>query len=116
MRYHDVIDQQIEAWSKQLPNTEVERLLKEVGIPAERMRRINDVIDSKEGAAVFAKMPERRVGTMLTTRLPFLLSSVSLPQPRSAPSLGEHSAEVLREWLNLGDEEITALKNQEALV
>jgi benzylsuccinate CoA-transferase BbsF subunit len=116
MRYHDVIDQQIEAWSKQLPNTEVERLLQEVGIPAERMRRINDVIDSQEGAAVFAKMPERRVGTMLTTGLPFSLFSVSLPQPRSAPSLGEHSAEVLREWLNLGDEEITALKNQDALV
>ena len=59
-------------------------------------------------------MQERRVGSMLTTRLPFSLSSDSLPPPRSAPSLGEHTKEVLREWLSFSDEETDAIKKQEA--
>src|SRR5262249_2144913 len=116
MRYHDEIDQQIEAWTQHFPNTEIERRLKVAGIPAERVRRINDVIESPDSATVFAKMEEPRVGAMLTTRLPFSLASASLPPPRSAPGLGENSAEVLRGWLNLPDEAIVALTEQEALL
>jgi crotonobetainyl-CoA:carnitine CoA-transferase CaiB-like acyl-CoA transferase len=115
IRDQDEIDRTIESWTQQFSNTEVERRLKAAAVPAERMRRINDVIGSEDGATVFAKMEERRVGSMLTTRLPFSLSSVSLPLPRSAPSLGEHTREVLREWLSLSDEETDAIKKQEAL-
>jgi crotonobetainyl-CoA:carnitine CoA-transferase CaiB-like acyl-CoA transferase len=116
MRHQDEIDRQIEAWTQILSNTEVEFRLKAAGVPAERMRRINDLLESENGAAVFAKMDERRVGSMLTTRLPFSLSSVSLPPPSSAPGLGEHTAEVLREWLNLSEEEIAAIKERKTLI
>jgi len=114
--HQDGIDRKIEAWTQILPNTEVEFRLRAVGIPAERMRRINDLLESENGATVFAKMEEARVGSMLTTRLPFSLSSDSLPPPSSAPGLGEHTAEVLREWLNLSQEEIATIKEQKALI
>jgi crotonobetainyl-CoA:carnitine CoA-transferase CaiB-like acyl-CoA transferase len=55
-------------------------------------------------------MAERRAGSMLTTKLPFSLSCVDLPEPRSAPSLGEHSAEVLRAWLGCADGAIRELE------
>jgi crotonobetainyl-CoA:carnitine CoA-transferase CaiB-like acyl-CoA transferase len=116
IRHHDEIDRRIEVWTQPLSNTEVERRLKAVGIPAERMRRINDVLQADNDATVFAKMEERRMGSMLTTRLPFSLSADSLPPPSSAPGLGEHTTEVLREWLNLSSDEIAAIKEQEALL
>jgi benzylsuccinate CoA-transferase BbsF subunit len=116
MRYHDEIDRQIEAWSCRLANTEVERRLKAVGVPAERMRRINDLIDSENGATVFANMEEPRVGSMLTTRLPFTLSSSSLPEPRTAAGLGEHTTEVLRDWLGLTEQEIDTIRDKGALL
>ena len=116
IRFQDEIDRQIEAWTQILPNTEVEFRLKAVGIPGERMRRVNDLLESENGATVFAKMEERRVGSMLTTRLPFSLSSDSLPPPSTAPGLGEHTAEVLREWLNLCSGEIAAMKELDALI
>jgi crotonobetainyl-CoA:carnitine CoA-transferase CaiB-like acyl-CoA transferase len=116
MLHQDEIDRRIEAWTQILPNTEVEFQLKAAGVPAERMRRINDLLKSGNGATVFAKMEEQRVGSMLTTRLPFSLSSDSLPPPSSAPGLGAHSAEVLREWLNLSQEEIATIKGQKALI
>jgi benzylsuccinate CoA-transferase BbsF subunit len=114
--HHDEIDRRIEDWTQLFSNTEIELRLKAAAIPAERMRRINDLLESENGATVFAKMDESRVGSMLTTRLPFSLSSDSLPPARSAPSLGAHTAEVLREWLNLSHEEIGAIKKQEALI
>jgi benzylsuccinate CoA-transferase BbsF subunit len=116
MRHHDEIDRRIETWTQPLANAEIERRLKAVGVPSARMRRINDVIESEGAATVFSKMEEPRVGIMLTTRLPFSLDSNSLPPPRKAPSLGENTAEVLREWLNLSNNEIAAIRNQETLL
>jgi crotonobetainyl-CoA:carnitine CoA-transferase CaiB-like acyl-CoA transferase len=116
MRHHDQIDRMIEDWTQLLSNTEVEHRLEADGVPAERMRRINDLLESGNGATVFTKMNERRVGSMLTTHLPFSLSSDSLPPPSSAPGLGEHTTEVLREWLNLSQKEIATIKEQKALI
>ena len=112
---HDEIDEAISSWTKQYSSAAVEVRLRTAGISAARVRRINDVIDSWEPSAVYARMPERRVGSMLTTKLPFTLSFVDLPSPHSAPSLGEHSAGVLRAWLNCSDSEITELKYHEVL-
>jgi benzylsuccinate CoA-transferase BbsF subunit len=110
--HHDEIDREIETWTQQLSSAEVERRLKAAGIPAEHVRSIKHVIDDADPATVFSTMAERRVGSMLTTRLPFTLSPVSLPAPGSAPSLGEHNREVLSQWLNLSDEEFANLQQQ----
>ena len=115
MQHHDEIDRAISNWSKQYSSKEVEERLKAAGISAERVRRINDVIDSPDAPAVFCKMAERRMGSMLTTKLPFSLSLVDLPEPQTAPSLGEHSADVLRTWLNCSPTEIELIQQQEVL-
>ncbi len=110
LEHHNEIDRAIAAWAEQFSSTEAEERLRAAGISAERVRRINEVVDGPDGATAFARVPERRVGSMLTTKLPFSLSFVDLPAPRSAPSLGEHSAEVLRTWLNCYDGEINELR------
>jgi crotonobetainyl-CoA:carnitine CoA-transferase CaiB-like acyl-CoA transferase len=115
MQHHDEIDRAISNWTKQFPSEQVEQRCKAAGIAAERVRRINDVIDSADAPAVFCKMVERRVGSMLTTKLPFSLSFVDLPGPQSAPSLGEHSAEVLRRWLNCSAVEIETIRQARVL-
>ncbi len=112
---HDEIDEAITAWTAQHSSSDIEQLLKSAGFSAERVCRIDEVVDSADACTVFQTMTERRVGSMRTTTLPFSLSCVDLPLPRSAPSLGEHSAEVLREWLNYSDEEIEELRRLETL-
>ena len=114
MEYHDEIDREIGTWTKQYSSAEVERRLKAAGLPAERVRRIDQVIDEPDPATVFSRMEERRIGSMLTTRLPFTLAPVSLPGPRSAPSLGEHNRDILRQWLNLSGEQFEELERQQA--
>jgi crotonobetainyl-CoA:carnitine CoA-transferase CaiB-like acyl-CoA transferase len=115
MQHHDEIDKGISNWSKQYSSNEAEKRLRAAGVGAQRVRRINDVIDSPDAPAVFCKMSERRLGSMLTTKLPFSLSFVDVPAPRSAPSLGEHSADVLRAWLNCSTAEIEEIEQQEVL-
>ena len=112
---HDEIDEAIFAWSKPQSKEHVEQSLRAAGIFAERVRHIDDAVDSSDASAVFAKMSERRVGSMWTTRLPFTLSFADLPEPRSAPGLGEHSREVLREWLECPEAEIEELALHEVL-
>jgi benzylsuccinate CoA-transferase BbsF subunit len=112
---HDEIDEAISSWTKRYPSEAVEARLRTAGLSAARVRRINDVVDSSAPSAVYSRMPERRVGSMLTTKLPFTLSFVDLPSPHSAPSLGEHSADVLRTWLNCSDSEINELKDHQVL-
>ena len=90
----------------------MEQTLKAGAIGAERVRRIDDLINRPAGATVFHRMDEPRVGSMLTTVLPFRFSTGSFPAPSPAPTLGQHRNEVLRDWLGLAEEEIQALDNQ----
>jgi crotonobetainyl-CoA:carnitine CoA-transferase CaiB-like acyl-CoA transferase len=109
------IDQAISTWSKQYSSQEVEARLRAAGISADRVRRINEVVNGAAGSTVFSQMAEQRVGSMRTTKLPFTLCSVDLPTPASAPSLGEHSGEVLRAWINCSDADIENLKREQVL-
>jgi crotonobetainyl-CoA:carnitine CoA-transferase CaiB-like acyl-CoA transferase len=115
MERHDEIDEAISAWTQQFPKEDVEQRVRTAGIGAARVRRIDDAVDSADASVVFANMIEPRVGSMLTTRLPFTLSFVDLPAPRSAPGLGEHSREVLRDWLDCSAGEIEELERHQAL-
>lgn len=112
---HDEIDEAISVWSRQHSKEDAEQRLRAAGIGAARVRRIDDAVDSPDASSVFAEMTEPRVGSMWTTKLPFTLSFVDLPAPRSAPSLGEHSREILREWLHCPAAEIEELERRQVL-
>ncbi len=88
LRQQDEIDRAISSWSKQYSSTDVEARLKAAGVSAERVRRINDVVDGPDAPRIFASMPERRVGSMSTTRLPFTLSFVRSPRAAERAQLG----------------------------
>jgi crotonobetainyl-CoA:carnitine CoA-transferase CaiB-like acyl-CoA transferase len=115
LQFHHEIDEAISTWTRQMAGKQVEERLRAVGISADRVRRINEVVEDADGTSVFPEVPERRIGSMRTTVLPFTLSGVDLPAPYSAPSLGEHSTAVLRAWLNCSEAEIDELKTRGAL-
>ncbi len=103
---HDEIDAALTTWTQARPAAEVERTLKAAHVPAERVRKIEQVVDEPDGARVFHPMPEPRIGGMLVTGLPFALAADAMPSPYAAPRLGQHTDDVLREWLGLSDGEI----------
>ena len=113
---HDELDAFIESWTSGLSGEEVERCLKEAGVPAERMRRINEALESRDGAQVFYPWDDPQGGAELTTGVPFSFGTSLLAPLRPAPVLGEHTSQALEEWLGLSEEECKALEAQGALV
>ena len=116
MRHHDEIDERIEEWTSRLPSKEVETRLAQAGVSAARMRRVQDLVEGGERSRAYKKMAEPRVGSMLTTALPIEFSESALPPAAPAPGLGQHTREVLREWLGLPESEVTAIADGGALV
>jgi benzylsuccinate CoA-transferase BbsF subunit len=113
---HDEIDAQIELWTAPLENTQVENLLKDVGVPAERMRRIKDVLDSSDRGRIFRPMEDPKRGPVMATGAPFTFGGSCLSSLKPAPSLGEHTREILSDWLSIGDSEFAEIEKQEVLV
>lgn len=112
---HEDLDNLIESWTIRLSNIEVERCLKEARVPAERMRRIPEVLEGPDRAQVFHPWDDPQGGSELTTGDPFTYSSSLLAPLRPAPMLGEHTKDALGEWLGLSEKEIRELKDQGAL-
>lgn len=116
MRHHDEVDKRIEAWTSGLPSADAEARLKQAGVSAARMRRVQDLAENGERSRAYKTMPEPRVGSMLTTALPVEFSESALPPATPAPGLAQHTREVLREWLELPEREVAALDGAGALV
>ncbi|HLH22958.1 MAG TPA: CoA transferase [Chloroflexota bacterium] len=114
-RHHDEIDAHLSAWTRALAAREVERQLRAAGVPARRMRRIQEVVDEPDGASVFQPLEDPPGWQMTVTGLPFTFGGGALAPRRPAPYLGEHTREVLAEWAGFTDAEIADLEAQGVL-
>lgn len=107
-----LIDAAVTDWLAQRSATDAMQTLQAAGVPAARMLRVGDLLD-------FAYYRER--GIFRVEPQPYLAETVigeafhaptgrlAAPDARPAPLMGEQSVEVLQDWLDLDDAEITKL-------
>jgi benzylsuccinate CoA-transferase BbsF subunit len=115
MQRQDEIDTHLEQWTSKLQNIEVERLLQSVGVPAERVRQIDEIVESCDEQSVFKPMQHPAQTPRLVARVPFAFSHHPLSSLTRAPRLGEHNRDILRHWVCISDEEIAELEGRGAL-
>lgn len=114
-RHHDELDRAISAWTSGQSAEDVERRLRASGVAAAKMRRMDDVLQRPDAHTVFRVVDGASQPTLLAC-LPFG------PIPReeqtfaTAPRLGEHTEDGLRDWLGLDADEVAALHRSGALV
>jgi crotonobetainyl-CoA:carnitine CoA-transferase CaiB-like acyl-CoA transferase len=111
LKSHDEIDEHIETWTKTQTALEVEHRLRAVGVPAERMRRMDEILGERDDS-IFHLMPSSS-GSMLLTGLPFAFVPREKPLFGPTPRLGEHTEEALTDWLGLSSSEIAELRAKE---
>lgn len=118
LAHREAIEAALKHWLADQSATEAMATLQQAGIPAGRMNRVSDLPD-------FAAYRER--GTFRTETHPYLpepfvsealiarSARLAPPPSRPAPLAGEHSAEVIRDWLGLEQAAIDALVEQGVL-
>jgi len=116
LRHHDELDATIVEFTRARSTAEVERAFQQAGVPAERLRRVADVVRSADSGLAYRPLPGDRDETVLAASLPFAFSHSAVAAVEAPCELGEHSSEVLRDWLGMNDGEIDALERARALV
>ncbi|MGH0036973.1 MAG: CaiB/BaiF CoA transferase family protein [Myxococcota bacterium] len=111
---HDAIDDALRAWTGERELDDAVQTLLAAGVPAAPLadpRRAGRCPQHR--ARGFYEVVEHPVtGAHPVPTLPFRLSGVERWVRRPAPTLGQHSREVLHEWLGMDDPALDALEGQ----
>ncbi len=112
------LDELIEAWTAQQHADWLMDSLLAAGVPAGKVNDARDAIHDehlrRRGFWVYLDHPE--VGSSLYNRAPILLSGTPLRVETPAPSIGQHTREVLSGMLGYADAEIDDLLRDQVLV
>ena len=104
--------QALETWMAAQPGRdELIRRLEEKNLPCAPVRSLREALEGEfaRERGLLVEVDDRRGGTRRVTRLPYRFSRSELRTPTSAPTRGEHNAEVFGELLGLDEERIEAL-------
>jgi crotonobetainyl-CoA:carnitine CoA-transferase CaiB-like acyl-CoA transferase len=115
LTHHDEIDAHIAAWSSELSSLEAEQRLQAAGVPAERMRRADAVIDLQDAGHVYSPLETLTARRTVVARLPYTFSATPSVEPVRVPRLGANTYEALQGWLGLSESEIRTLEAEGAL-
>ncbi len=85
--------------------------LRAASVPAGELRTVEDAIRSPEAQEreLMTRVPHPTMGWLPNMALPIRYSRTPLADPVAAPSIGEHTTQVLTEWLDLSVEQLSRL-------
>lgn len=117
LRHHDELDELITAWTRTRSKEEVQAQLTAAGVPAERVRRAEDVVNSDDAGRAFVPLPvPGKEKPDLAARLPYSLSLSAVLAPEAPAPMGHDTRWALTEWAGYTEAEIDALEEAGALV
>jgi len=115
LKHHDELDAQIAGWSSKLSSRDVEERLRAAGVPAERMRRADSIIDAGDAGRGYSWLETAYGKPTVVARLPYGFSASGTVEPEVVPELGSDTRSALHRWLSLSESELDALESAGAL-
>jgi crotonobetainyl-CoA:carnitine CoA-transferase CaiB-like acyl-CoA transferase len=109
LAHREDLDSLLSRWTHELTPTEVMEVLQAVGVPAAGMRRILDLLDDPHLRARghYGELHQPQIAeTLPTEKGPAHFEIIAEPVIRPAPIEGQHTREIVREWLGLNDQQI----------
>jgi crotonobetainyl-CoA:carnitine CoA-transferase CaiB-like acyl-CoA transferase len=115
LAHQDELDRAVAAWTRPRERFATARALQAAGIPATAVQRPAERIDADPNTSTWGLWPtvtHSKMGRVRVDGLPVHFSKTDWRIERGAPCVGEHTDEVLRELLGLGDAELASLRAQ----
>lgn len=117
MRNVDELEEMISAWTRSLATDELLNALQQNGVPSAKVASVSDLIEDEhlEHRQQIIRMQHPKVGTvpMQGFSVGFAESPMQLRHP--PPLLGQHTDEILGEWLTMTSEQIARLREENVI-
>ena len=116
-RNQDALDRRIEEWTSEHDHYEVMQLLQKAGVAAGALLNPAELLEDPHLKArdFFEEVDRAEVGKYPYPRCPIRLSKSPVSTRMPAPCLGEHNEYVLKQLLNMSQEEITRLAEEKII-
>lgn len=110
----DAIEEIVEKWIGQLATEDALSKIQDAGIPCAKVATIDEVVENPQLAfrEQLVEVDHPLAGKITTPGLTMKMSDTPLQIRRPPPVLGEHSNEVLQEWLGMSAADISDLANR----
>ena len=111
------INAMIEAWSARLSRDEAFAAMRKNRVPVAPIRNLEDVRNDPHMHArgTLRRMQHPDMGEIVLPRAPIRLSDYTCAEVAFFPEAGANGAEVLRDWLGLGEAEIAELEKDRVI-
>jgi crotonobetainyl-CoA:carnitine CoA-transferase CaiB-like acyl-CoA transferase len=92
--------------------------LRAAGVPASPIRRFDEVVNDAQCAVrnIFPYMADVGDGQVRVVSTPIKSSAEPPPMLSNAPGLGQHTHEILSEWLGIGEAELHSLQSAGVII
>jgi crotonobetainyl-CoA:carnitine CoA-transferase CaiB-like acyl-CoA transferase len=114
----DALDGEVSIWTRRRERFELAAALQAAGVPAAAVQRPHERIDLDPNTSAWGLWPtvtHTKMGRVRVDGLPVHFSKTDWRIERGAPCVGEHTDEVLRELLGLGDAELASLRAERVI-
>jgi crotonobetainyl-CoA:carnitine CoA-transferase CaiB-like acyl-CoA transferase len=91
--------------------------MRAAGVPCGQVRTVGEAIRSPEAREreIMTRIPHPKVGWVPNVRLPIRYSRTPIVDPVAAPAVGQHTKEVLGDWLGYDEDRLAELARTGAL-
>lgn len=115
--HDDLVDEAVTAWSSKLPKDEAAQQMQAAHVACAVIRDLTEIVSDPHmrGRGALFDQDHPVLGSIPMVRSPLRFHGAPLPPDRPSPDLGQHSRQVLAEWLNLSQTEIDLLYTEGAI-
>jgi CoA:oxalate CoA-transferase len=112
LKHIDLTDRIVSEWSAQLTRNEIVEICRVHRVPCAAVRDLLEVTedDHLHARGMLRKIEHPEYGDILVHRSPLVLHDTAAPEYIPSARLGEHSGEILSEYLGLSSGEIASLR------
>ena len=113
----DEVDALVIAYTSRYPRDELLESLRDARVPCAPVRDLGEVVSDVHlhERGMLQEIDHPELGPLTVPHSPLRYDGVERMALTPSPSLGEHNAEILRDWLGLDDDEIDELTRTEVI-